>query len=395
MIELVHLEYKDNFELDCKITKYANENLREMIHFAWDDITETGDIEFYSPPRLVMQSRDECILRIRELWSFSQDQVLHRALSPVYQYHLYRIIEWYIESFSETEEGTIPFDEPIIVNEMDAELKEQSIACYGDTAISRFTDIKSYLEEFFDDWDFLPDFLAGAVQLYLDKSPLFYSLTSIEELEQYAELMDGDTYRKYQAIRAQRNTENKQQEDRHLVFDKDLKKALLSIQGNPQYWDLDENSINDRLRDLLRMKYHVDDQTRQGVSLSQNNVGEIDFLVSEEDEPIAIMEALILDSVDKACIKDHINKLLVNYDPQGYPRASLIMYVTCQNFGRFWNKFTNYVSEYDFPYPIDKGFREGHSRFSESRNAYMLLLRSNKPTLLSFHAIHLREKETQ
>ena len=83
MIELVHLEYKDNFELDCKITKYVNENLREMIHFAWDDITETGDIEFYSPPRLVMRSRDECILRIRELWSFSKDHVLHKDLSPV------------------------------------------------------------------------------------------------------------------------------------------------------------------------------------------------------------------------------------------------------------------------------------------------------------------------
>lgn len=395
MIELVHLEYKDNFELDCKITKYVNENLREMIHFAWDDITETGDIEFYSPPRLVMRSRDECILRIRELWSFSKDHVLHKDLSPVYQYHLYKIIEWYIENFSETEEGPIPFDEPIIVNEMDDELKEQAVAHYGDTAIGRFSDVKSYLEELFYDWDFLPDFLAGAVQLYLDKSPLFYSLTSIEELEQYAELMDGDTYRKYQAIRAQSNTENKQQEDRHLVFDKDLKKALLSIQGNPQYWALDENSINDRLRDLLRMKYHVDDQTRQGVSLSQNGVGEIDFLVSEEAEPIAIMEALILDSVDKAYIKDHINKLLVNYDPQGYPRASLIMYVTCKNFGRFWSSFANYISEYDFPYPIEKGFGEGHSSFSESRNAYMLLLRSNKPTLLSFHAIHLREKEIQ
>lgn len=204
--------------------------------------------------------------------------------------------------------------------------------------------------------------------------------------------MDGDTYRKYQAICVQRQTNNEQQEDRHPVFDKDLKTALHSIQGNPQYWNLDENSLNDRLRDLLRMKYHVVDQTRQGVSLSQKSAGEIDFLVSEEDGPIAIMEALILDSVDKGYIQDHLNKLLVNYDPQGYPHACLIMYVTCKNFGTFWNNFTNYISEYDFPYPVEQCFREGHSSFSESRNAYMLLMRSNQPALLSFHAIHLREK---
>lgn len=395
MIELVNLDYKENIELDWKITKYANENLEEMIHFAWDDITDSGAVEYFSPPRLVAQSRDECILRIRELWSFSQDKVLRKDLSPVYQYHLYQIIKWYIDNFSETEEGPIPFDEPIIIYEMDEDLKEQAVAKYGDTAISRFSDVKSYLEEFFYDWDFSPEFLAGAVQLYQEGNPLFHSMTSIEELANYTELMDGDTYRKYQTICAQKNVENAHQEDRQMSFDRDLKQALLSIQKNPQYWDLDENQLNDRLCDLLRMKYHVDDQSRQGVSLSQESVGEIDFLVTDKGEPVAIMEALKLSSVDKGYISDHLTKLLVNYDPQGYPRACLIMYVTCKNFGSFWNGFSDYISTFDFPYLVDKGFSEGHSDYSESRNAYMLLLRNNKSMLLSFHAIHLREKEIQ
>ena len=393
MIALACLEYEDNRELDWKITEYVNKNLEEMIHFAWDDITETGDIEYYSPPRLVLQSRDECILRIKELWSFSQDYAFHKDLSPVYQYHLYRIIEWYIECFSEIEES--PIDEKMPIHEMDTELKEQIITHYGDEGISCFTDVKSYLGVFFDDSDFLPEFLASVVQLCLNKSPMFDALTSIEDLEEYAELMDGDTFRKFQAIRSQNNMEGKRQEGKHLEFDEDLKKALLFIQANPQYWDYDENGINDRLRDLLRMKYHVDDQTRQGISLSQKSVGEIDFLVSAGAQPIAIMEALKLDSVDKSYIENHISKLLVNYDPLGYPRASLIMYVTCKDFGSFWNKFIEYISEYDFPYPVDEGFREGHSDFSESKNAYMVLLRNNEPTLLSFHAIHLKEKVTQ
>lgn len=394
MIALACLEYEGTRELDWKITQYVNKNLEEIIHFAWDNITESGDIEYYSPPRLVLQSRNECILRIKELWSFSQDYVLHKELSPVYQYHLYRIIERYIECLSELEAEPNQLDEELIIHEMDAGLREQVKAQYGEETISFYTNIKFYPEVLFDDWDFMPEFLANVVQLYLDESPLLYALISIEELDEYTELMDGDTYRKYQAKRTRNNTENKQKEDNYLEFEKDLKKALLFIQANPQYWDYDENRINDKLRDLLRMKYDVYDQTRQGVSLSKKSVGEIDFLVSAGAQPIAIMEALKLDSVDKSYIKDHIEKLLVNYDPLGYPRACLIMYVICKDFGLFWNKFTEYISEYAFPYPVDEGFREGNSDFSESKNAYMVLLRNSRPTLLSFHAIHLKENVT-
>ena len=40
MIELVHLDYKENFTLDWKITKYANENLEEICEVPeekWED----------------------------------------------------------------------------------------------------------------------------------------------------------------------------------------------------------------------------------------------------------------------------------------------------------------------------------------------------------------------
>lgn len=395
MIELVNLEYKENLHLDLKITQYANECLEEIIHFAWDEIEASGDIDYFSPPRLVMQSRDECMLHIKELWHFSQDQVLHKNLSPVYQYHLFQMIEWYIAIMSETDDGFIPFDEPIVVYEMDTDLQEQVVACYGNSAILQFSDVKSYLEEFFYNWDFIPDFLAGVVQMHIDNSPIVQNLISIQGLAEYVELMDGDTYRKYRSICTRKNTEDKHQEQKQLQFDKDLKKALLSIQRNPQYWDLQENEINDRLRDLLGMKYCIDDQTRQGESSTKKSVGEVDFLVSDKENPIAIMEALVLQSLDRIKIHEHIDKLLVNYDPQGYPRASLIMYVTQKNFGMFWDNFTGYISDYNFPYSVDRGLTERRSCFTESRDAYMLLIRSNRPVLLSFHAIHLRERNTQ
>lgn len=395
MLELVHLDYEENCALDLIITEFANRNLEEMIHCALDYIADSSDIEIFSPPTLFAKSPNECLLHIEDLRRFTQDQVLRKDLSPVYQFHLYRIIEWYVEIFSETEEGVLAADEPLAINKMGENLQAQIIEKYSQDAVERYSDVKTYLEEFFYNWDFLPDFLAGVVQLGLDKSILFDSLTSIEELESYSELMDGDTYRKYQILCSQKEAQNQQLKNVQLSFNEDIKKALLSIQGNSQYWNLQENDLNDKVRDLLRMKYTVEDQTRQGVSLSEKSAGEIDFLVSNSDTPIAIMEALITDSVNVDYISNHIRKLLVNYDPQGYPHACLIMYVTSPKFGSFWKKFCNYISNYTFPYPIQEGFTEGQSSYTESKTAHMLLLRSNTPILLSFYAIHLPRKENQ
>ena len=392
MIELVFLDYKENYDLDLRITQYVNENLEDIIHFAWDEIEASGDIERFSPLRLAAQSREECLLRIRELWHFSQDGILHLDLSPVYQYHLYQMIDWYISILSYTEDGPISVNEPIIVWDMDADLQAEVVAVYGENAIRRFSDVKSYLAEFFEDWDFLPKSLAAVVQLYLANSPLFYNMTSIEDLEEYAELMDGDTYKKYMAIRASEQQKHDQHNQKQSHFDSVLKSALLTIQKDRLYWDKLENEINDQVCNLLRMIYHVDDQTRQGESESRQSAGSVDFLVKDHEEPIAIMESLILDCLDRTELKRHLDKLLVNYDPQGYPRACLIMYVTQKNFGMFWDNFTEYISEYSFLYSVEHGLTEGRSYFTESRNAYMVLKRSNRPVVLSFHAIHLREK---
>lgn len=391
MIELVFLEYKDNMDLDLSITRYVNDNLEEIIHFALDYITDSSDVERFSPPKLFTKSPDECLLCIKDLWTFSQDTNLHRKLSPVYQFVLFQILEWYIDIGGEIEENLLP-DESMLLFEMDDNLKEKITKQYGSSAVDRFSNIENYLEEFFYDWDFTPDFLANVVQIHLDESLLFYDLPSIKELENYAELMDGDTYRKYQTI-LKRNAEQAQQEKTHSEYDADLRKALQSIQRNSNCWNFDENRLNDILCGLLEMKYTVKDQSRQGLSLSQNNAGEVDFLIFDDQEPIAIMEALKLDCLDKSDLNDHITKLLVNYDPQGYHRAYLIMYVNQTDFGSFWSKFCSYINNYSFPYTIQEKFKEQPSRYTESKNAHMVLLRSDTPIILSFYAIHIPKKE--
>lgn len=394
MIELVYLSYAENLELDRMITAYANENLEEMIHYAWDCLEmDKSNIEFFAPLRILARSQDECFTYIKELWGFTQEPILRTSLTPVYQFFLYQIIKWYVDDFSETENGRIPVDEPIIINAMDDNLKKKTVKKYGVSAVERFTDVKSYLEEFFYDWDFMPDFLAGAVQLCWDDPRLFQCLISTEELESYTDLMDGDTYRKYQTLCIQERLQSSGQEHRQLAFHADIKKALLSIQRNSQYWNLAENSLNDVLRDLLRMNYIVEDQSRQGISQSGKEAGEVDFLVSYDKEPVAIMEALKLSTLNRAYIESHIDKLLVNYNPLGCPNACLILYVACKDFFGFWEQFVEYIANYTFPFSIEKEFKEADSGYTESRSAYILLCRSGKPILLSFYAIHMQEKK--
>lgn len=385
MIKLAFLDYKENIDLDILITEYANCILEDIICFALDYIEDSSDIEHFSPTRLFAQSPDECLSCIKELRTFSQDSVLHKDLSPIYQYFLYRILSWYIDVAGEIEDNDL--------YEMNESLKEHVSECYGISAINRFSDVKNYLCEFFDDWDFLPDFLAGVVQLYIDNSSLFTNLTSIEELENYVELMDGDTLRKYQSICAQRNTENNQEKISISDFDTNLRKALLTIQRDSTYWNLDENRLNDKVCNLLRMVYDISDQSRQGLSLSRTNPGEIDFLIFDNQEPIIIMEALKLDCLNKQYLKNHLTKLLVNYDPIGCRRACLIVYVTAKNFGSFWSDFSNYIGTYQFPYPTEKSFTEVRSQHTESRTAHVVLSRSDMSVIVSFYAIHIPKKE--
>ena len=393
MIKLAFLEYKEEFDIDIQITEYVNDNLVEIIRFALDYIADCSDVERFSPTRLFAKSPDSCLLYIKELLTFAQDATFRKDLSPIYQFYLFRILKWYIDVVGEIEKDEPSSNDSLLIYEMDDGLKEQIVEKYGDYSVDRFSDIKNYLYEFFEDWDFHPDFLANVVQLHWDNSPLGDGLLSIKELERFVELMDGDTLRKYQTICAQRNAANIQQGLLFRDFGAKLKKALLTIQRDSSYWNLDENRLNDKVCNLLRMVYDVSDQSRQGLSLSRKNPGEIDFLIFDNQEPIIIMEALKLDNLNKQYLNDHMTKLLVNYDPIGCRSAYLIVYVTNPDFGSFWSDFCEYISTYQFPYPTKEKLSEIQSLHTESRTAYVVLSRSNVPVTVSFYAIHIPKKE--
>lgn len=116
-----------------------------------------------------------------------------------------------------------------------------------------------------------------------------------------------------------------------------------------------ENSINDYFRDMLfsRDYNEVKDQTRHGISSSGKDAGEVDILLTRDNQEIAIFEGLKLNSVKSDYINEHINKAIINYNALG-TATFIVAYVSTSNFEGFWNKYINHIKEYPFTLGIKK-----------------------------------------
>ena len=145
-------------------------------------------------------------------------------------------------------------------------------------------------------------------------------------------------------------------------------RILLNLQRNNHY-DLtcDENTINDYIRDLLGERYQVKDQTRQGVSEGGDDAGEVDIQLLYNNLPIVMIEGLILDSVVKEKLYGHMNKIILNYDPNGCPYVILLIYYKGANLQKFHTRMIENLSpsKYQFPFEqatelenVDTGYGE-------------------------------------
>ena len=135
-----------------------------------------------------------------------------------------------------------------------------------------------------------------------------------------------------------------------------------------------ENSINDYFRDMLSMRGYneVKDQTRHGKSVTGNDAGEVDILLTEEGKEIAIYEGLKLNSVNQDYINSHIDKAIVNYNVLGVA-TFIVAYVSSADFEAFWERYTSHLKEYKFPLEIKRGYEESVSPNAATRVATMIL----------------------
>lgn len=107
-----------------------------------------------------------------------------------------------------------------------------------------------------------------------------------------------------------------------------------------------EDECNDQVRDMMTCcGYSMKDQTRRGVSARGYSAGEIDLLVECGNEPYAIIEGLILDSVNQDSITTHLTKALTKYDNVGLRDFFILVYYRGRNFSDFSIRYHNFISE--------------------------------------------------
>jgi hypothetical protein len=66
---------------------------------------------------------------------------------------------------------------------------------------------------------------------------------------------------------------------------------------------------------------------------------------------------LKLASVDKAYIKEHIDKAIVNYNPLG-TSTFIIAYAGAADFAGLWNRLYSYLTSYEYPIEVKRELKE-------------------------------------
>lgn len=174
----------------------------------------------------------------------------------------------------------------------------------------------------------------------------------------------------------------------------DILSICENLCNNKTYtYDLQENTINDYIRDMLKAKgkYEVLDQTRHGISVSGKDAGEVDLLLKEEQKEVAIIEGLKLDSVNGKYIQEHIDKAVVNYNALGTP-TFIIAYVKTANFLDFWNRLCVYLNEYKYPFTVRKNLQQITSINAAVKSAIIILSKDGYDFPLYFLAVNIGKK---
>lgn len=265
MMLLPYLEYDGQIDLDLKISEHINKVLLEIIRFIKesheaekevDGESKTNILEAISPHTMLRDSPKKCEDTLDELYDLLASPAPRKEISPKYEFFLFHCIKYYVDLMRDMDLS--------LTEEIPEPLYSEILKVYGEEMIKELEDVDNYLDFCFCDWGFLPDFLGNAVGIYLSNSSLLEVVMTVDELDEYIELMDADikeAYLKKRKNECQKIDLSKSQFS-EIRFSKDLVKALIIIQKNKNYIGAQENTINDAIRDHLSMIYEIHDQTR-------------------------------------------------------------------------------------------------------------------------------------
>lgn len=154
-----------------------------------------------------------------------------------------------------------------------------------------------------------------------------------------------------------------------------------------------EDRITDYLRDMLSIKGYegVKDQSRHGLSATSKSAGEVDLLVTESNDEIALIECLKLNSVDSTIIFKHIHKAVHSYNPLGTP-VVIVSYVSTVDFSAFWSRYYDYLKPCDFGCPIVEDLRDCGAPNAASRLCCLTLSKDEFKLPVFFLSLKLINK---
>ena len=136
-----------------------------------------------------------------------------------------------------------------------------------------------------------------------------------------------------------------------------IQESCLNIQNDRTYAQRKsdgrglEDMRNRRIRDDLRlMQYTVNDQTQNGLSSTGISTGELDLLLFDHDNhPWTIIEALRISGRDSTNWRNHLDKLIGNYNSCGLPSLFLLTYVDTDSktYSDICDFYRTYIPQYN------------------------------------------------
>lgn len=300
-------------EVDSKINKYVNENLKVMIEvyrdylYMNDGYTIEEKLSHAFPREFLKQGGDKFKDIIEELYEIISSPVIRYYMKPKYEASLYYIMEWWV-SVQDYEYDYIPIklDEELVneINENEDYISENGTKII----LEELKDIKSYFDFCFEDHDFLQDSVDSMVNLYLDEPKLVDLILGVN-LDEYTELMSADMRESYI---------EKRDEDRkissHLgkwseeIIIKELYNCFKLL--NEHVVEIREkseveisNEIFRIIKRLFKVQYGVEVERESEIGHSSKKLGENDFYIYQNlDEyiNIAIGENKLLEGFNKA-----------------------------------------------------------------------------------------------
>ena len=373
-------------DVDFKITKYVNDNTKEIIRQLIDYLEDDNDFTVWDflPENNFSISDKEWLQMVYDLYSMISSSTLRDYVKPKYQYLLYSILDWYQKCF----EG----ERELLSLELDKKLSQMINVEHpsedGESYVLRaITDYEEYYYLFFDDHDFLPDSLEKMVMIYLRSQQMFSIFYPDVDLDEYYDLMPNDLKELYDDTKTITTINENVNIDS--FFYEDIIFCCETVQSDFSLKNAKENVINDNIRNLLRAReYEAYDQTRHGSSSAGEDAGNVDILVRLGRKSITLIEALKLDSVRKEYISEHIDRIY-KYDTLGFQFNYLISYVETKDFKDFCLRYIKFVQELKYPYKLVDFIIDDSKQYPEMRTLETILDREGLTTKLYHIIIHM------